>query len=240
MHNIVVLQVANTYSFSLFFGTFDAIVLMASIYILFPKEHPELLQNAMQHFQWSVERFEVMSERNGLAKAALSVLQAIYIRLKKSLGMGFVCAKSPMNMTETPGSAADSFATSNIDPSLTNASVNGNVGPSSNYTPGASSVSASSNGDAYNSIPASAVAAVDGSLQSPEFTLPPDFDWSAIQPIYATGDLAYNDLMGIGNDRTIATWAADAPEAPVQLPWQFEGDFTDNSVWNLLNQFSAT
>ncbi|KXX73837.1 Multidrug resistance regulator 1 [Madurella mycetomatis] len=74
-------------TFSLFFGTFDAIVLMASIYILFPKEHLDLVQKALQHFQWAVERFEAMSARNSLAKAALGVLHAIYLRLKKSLGL---------------------------------------------------------------------------------------------------------------------------------------------------------
>ncbi|GAB1313589.1 Multidrug resistance regulator 1 [Madurella fahalii] len=74
-------------TFSLFFGTFDAIVLMASIYILFPKEHPELVQKALQHFKWAVERFEAMSARNSLAKAALGVLHAIYLRLKNSLGI---------------------------------------------------------------------------------------------------------------------------------------------------------
>lgn len=77
-------------TFSLFFGTFDAIVMMASIYILFPKEHPELLNNALQHFQWGVERFETMAERNRLAGAALGVLNAIYIRLKKAIGHGFL------------------------------------------------------------------------------------------------------------------------------------------------------
>ncbi|KAK4101910.1 hypothetical protein N658DRAFT_448267 [Parathielavia hyrcaniae] len=74
-------------TFSLFFGTFDAIVLMASIYILFPKEHPELVRDALQHFQWAVQRFEAMSQRNPLAKAALGVLRAISLRLKKSLGI---------------------------------------------------------------------------------------------------------------------------------------------------------
>jgi hypothetical protein len=75
------------YRFSLFYGSFDAIVLMASIYILFPKEHPDLVHRALQHFQWAVERFEAMSATNALAKAALGVLHAMYLRLKKSLGI---------------------------------------------------------------------------------------------------------------------------------------------------------
>lgn len=60
---------------------------MSSIFILFPREHRELVPAAMQHFVWAVERFEAMQQRNSLAKAALSVLKAIYIRLKKALGL---------------------------------------------------------------------------------------------------------------------------------------------------------
>ncbi|KAJ4306692.1 hypothetical protein N0V88_000056 [Collariella sp. IMI 366227] len=74
-------------TFCLFFGTFDAIVLMASIYILFPKEHPELLSSALQHFQWAVERFHAMAGRNSLAKSAIGVLGALSLRLKKSLSL---------------------------------------------------------------------------------------------------------------------------------------------------------
>ncbi len=223
-------------TFTLFFGTFDAVVLMASIYILFPKEHPELLQNAMQHFQWSVERFETMSERNSLAKAALSVLQAIYIRLKKSLGMGFVCARSPLATTETP----DAVSPSNIDPSLTGGSIDGSAGSSaglSGYTPGATSISASSSGEAHGSL-ATPTPGTEVLGPGIDLSFPPDFDWSSIQPIYPTSDLAYNDLMGsigLGNDGSIAALAS--AEVAGQLPWQFEGDFTNNSVWNVLNQF---
>jgi len=224
--------------FSLFFGTFDAIVLMASIYILFPKEHPELLQNAMQHFQWSVERFETMSERNSLAKAALSVLQAIYIRLKKSLGMGFVCAKSPVPTTETPASMPGSVSPSNIDPSLTNGSMDGSTTGLSGYTPGSNSISASSVSEAYSSVP-SVTPGADAPGPSLELSFPSDFDWSSIQPIYATGDLAYNDLIGIGNEPSMQGLAANAAaDIETQLPWQFDGVFTDNSVWNVLNQYT--
>ncbi|KAJ3555855.1 hypothetical protein NPX13_g10268 [Xylaria arbuscula] len=57
-------------TYSLFFGTFDAVVMVASIYILFPKEHLEMLDQARQHFQWAVDRFEKMAERNHLARSA--------------------------------------------------------------------------------------------------------------------------------------------------------------------------
>lgn len=78
-------------TFALFFGTFDAVVMVASIYILFPREHVELLPIAVQHFRWAVDRFERMAERNRLAQAALGVLNAIYIRFKKAVAAHFRC-----------------------------------------------------------------------------------------------------------------------------------------------------
>jgi len=220
---------------------------MASIYILFPKEHPDLLQSAIQHFQWSVERFEAMSERNSLAKAALSVLQAIYVRLKKSLGIGFV-VKTPMTSSE----AANEISPSNIDPSLTNGSADGNgdsiSGPSTLETPGSHSVSTinTTPGDSYSSSGVATASTQDGVEQPPQptldFSFPSNFDWSSIAPMYPMGDLAYGDLMGIGNDGSVPTWAASTPELATsgqQVPLQFEGDFNDNSLWGLLNQYTA-
>lgn len=66
---------------------------MASIYILFPKEHPDLTQRAIQHFHWAVERFEAMSARNSLAKSALGVLHAICVRMTKALGLSKAAAQ---------------------------------------------------------------------------------------------------------------------------------------------------
>jgi hypothetical protein len=224
-------------SFTLFFGTFDAIVLMSSIYILFPKEHPELLQSAMQHFQWSVERFEVMSERNRLAKQALSVLQAIHTRLKKCLGMACV-PKSPLPMIETPDS-------SNLDPSLTD----GSLGPpttapsSAGFTPNNQAGEAT----AYGSLPTPTGTEMTATspAQPLEFALPPDFDWASIQPIFPMSDLAYNDLAGIEPAlQTQGAWQQQQqPEMLAQQPgggfaWQFDGDFQDNSLWSLLNQYA--
>ena len=81
-------------TFSLFFGTFDAVVMLASIYILFPREHTEMLPIAVQHFRWAVDRFERMADRNRLASAALGVLNAIYIRFKKAVGAFFRCEQN--------------------------------------------------------------------------------------------------------------------------------------------------
>ncbi|CRK35475.1 hypothetical protein BN1708_016449, partial [Verticillium longisporum] len=73
-------------NFLLFFGSFDAVVLMASIYILFPKENVELASTAMQQFHWTQERFEAIADRNRLANSARGVLQAIYKKFRKANG----------------------------------------------------------------------------------------------------------------------------------------------------------
>ncbi|KAL1842299.1 hypothetical protein VTJ49DRAFT_5580 [Mycothermus thermophilus] len=74
-------------TFSVFYGSFDAIVLMASIYILFPHEHPELIPHALQHFHWAIERFDTVASRNRLVHAGRSVLHALHLRLRKALGV---------------------------------------------------------------------------------------------------------------------------------------------------------
>ncbi|KJR85369.1 uncharacterized protein SPSK_08412 [Sporothrix schenckii 1099-18] len=106
-------------TFSLFFGTFDSLVLMAAIYILFPKEHPELLPDAIQHYRWSVQRFEIMMEHYSLARSALGVLHAIYLRLRKTLGISFLENDHGLGGILGPGAApVDDLTLSNIDPSL--------------------------------------------------------------------------------------------------------------------------
>lgn len=96
---------------------------MASIFILFPKDNAEYISAALQHFQWAVERFEAMSERNRLAAAARGVLHAIHVRLKKALGVSGASVipstspslpMAPSLSKETPASSAS--ATSILDP----------------------------------------------------------------------------------------------------------------------------
>ena len=70
---------------SLVIRTFDAIEVVAAIYILHPHEHRSQLHAALQHFEWAMERFQLLSRRNSMAKAGLGVLKGIYVRLKKAL-----------------------------------------------------------------------------------------------------------------------------------------------------------
>lgn len=56
---------------SLVLNSFDATVLVAAIYILHPNENTEDLEDALQHFEWGMERFSLMSCRNSMARSAL-------------------------------------------------------------------------------------------------------------------------------------------------------------------------
>ncbi|KAM0419364.1 hypothetical protein ACHAPD_002923 [Fusarium lateritium] len=72
-------------NFMLFFASFDAIVLLASVYILFPREHAEYTDKTIEHFKWTIERFSAIQERNPLAKSAQGVLRAIVARFKRAI-----------------------------------------------------------------------------------------------------------------------------------------------------------
>lgn len=100
----------------LFFASFDAIVLLASVYILFPQEHAEYTDRTIEHFQWTIERFSAIQERNPLAKSAQGVLKAIVARFKRamvkarngslpSLTEGFTTGSSKAVSSSTPSSS---------------------------------------------------------------------------------------------------------------------------------------
>lgn len=154
--------------FSLFFGTFDSLVLMATIYILFPKEHPELVPDVIQHFRWSVERFELMADHFSLARSALGVLQAIYLRLRKTLGVHFLegdCTAAGMG--GAVGSAPiDPLTLSNIDPSLKDAgplpATATADGPRNSISDSVHGSSTSSSGSAANGLTPGGLSSASG------------------------------------------------------------------------------
>ncbi|KAK3944540.1 OMPdecase-domain-containing protein, partial [Diplogelasinospora grovesii] len=241
-------------TFSLFFGTFDAIVLMAAIFVLFPKEHRDLVQSALQHFTWAVERFEAMSDRNKLAKAALGVLQAIYVRLKKTLGISCSSAKAMLLNSAPTTTTGSSYGGGNspfsfADPPST-AAVMGDsfLNNLANGGGGGGGMGGSSDGGGGNGGGGEA----GGAFELGDWNLPGNFNWANLQPIYATSDLIYNDLVGnpdhlSSNDGdNTATMSmgnnnndmSGTQQQQSQLPWQFAGDFGSDSVWNLLNQFT--
>lgn len=255
---------------------------MASIFILFPKDNAEYVPAALQHFQWAVERFETMSERNRLAAAARGVLHAIHVRLKKALGVSgasVMPSASPalppaktINKT-TPASSASASSNpdlhhgtsaTGVSPSLTS---NSNTRKSSIFTttPGGESSLAPSEPyfgagppiDPSLSGGTGASGLTSEQQHGADWTLPEGFDWSSIQPVYAMADVAYNDLMGISsNGAEVAAgggpmphWAGGTPllneaadgvaEGGDARGWSFGGDFGNDSVWSVLNQYPA-
>ncbi|KAH6656214.1 hypothetical protein BKA67DRAFT_148443 [Truncatella angustata] len=252
-------------TFSLFFGTFDAIVMMASIYILFPKEHPELLSNALQHFLWGVERFEAMATRNRLAAAALGVLNAIYIRLKKAIGHGFLNRACPRSFTcpqDCPrteelngGDGTDSDRQTTLSDTSPN---NSHHHPSVASTSVCSAIQPSESGASVNTVTTSTGTGLTPGADifaSPDWSFPTNFDFGSLPPMYPMGDVAYNDLTGIREDGFIAgagipsQWpcAVDAnllgsgmgavTNDQGEVGYNFGGEFGNDTIWNLLNQF---
>lgn len=261
----------NTYSslrFQLFFGTFDAVVLMASIFILFPKDNTEYVTAALQHFQWAVERFEAMAERNRLAAAARGVLHALHARLKKTL-LGTSVGPSPSIGKDTKQFSSSTAAS--VGGSSTQADLQNSTSPPSNSNGASSSGGGGTRSNSSIFTPSSAselyfngAMPIDPSLtggdgiqvppqpqEQGDLSLPEGFDWSSIQPVYAMADVAYNDLMGIHEGvnagGSVPNWAGGAPllnegvgpGGDAQQEWTFGGDFAADSVWNLLNQYPA-
>lgn len=229
---------------------------MASIFILFPKENVEYVSTALQHFQWAMERFETMSERNKLAAAARNVLKAVFMRLKSSLK----CTQKPEgDGVEEPGQeparSAPSAPSGGAMSPFSTMGGGGDTSRSSLLTPAASTTSGSS-GDPFGSVSGqSGAPPIDPGLSgmaASDWTLPEGFNWGSIQPVYAMADVAYNDLMGISSSVGEATsplpnWAGGAPllnDVPggggESQPWLFGGDFGNDSVWSLLNQYPSS
>lgn len=273
-------------TFSLFFGTFDAIIMIASIYILFPKEHVELLPKVRQHFEWAIERFETMAKRNRLAQAALGVLHAIYVRFKKAVGCGFLMGKGGGDCEVVGGSATTGSAASASDMQTPNSvSVSVVSETSQNLGGGVSNMGGNSS---TNNLPTTAEDHQGGStgltpasgadtssmFAGTDWSLPTDFDLSSIMPIFPMGDIAYNELTavptngvgGVGDPIPTTTWGdaftgattatvntmegglagtgmaglvGGGGEGEEQQPmaWQFGGEFGNDTLWNILNQF---
>ena len=222
-------------TYSLFFGTFDAVVMVASIYILFPKEHLELLDQARQHFQWAVDRFEKMAERNHLARSALGVLQAIWIRFKKAVGHGFLtCHCSDMARAETEAASrwlasqseahASSISSSSHRTSHNTTATAPSAPPSSTQpTPKTEFTTPLGTRPTSSSVPSD-----NSALLSPEWTLPTDFDFGSIMPMYPMGDIAYNDLTGVLGGPVGGTGAGAIPTEY----WTTGADSSSSSLSN--------
>lgn len=197
---------------------------MASIHILFPKENLDLAPKALQQFQWTMERFNAMSDRNKLAKAARGVLQAIYAKLRKAIS-NQKPGRSVSIISQTslsPSSGVPSSATDNTPPQLDNSS---DISPARQM---------SINLDSPGMLRPTATA--------PDWGMATNFDFTNVAPLFAIGDLIYNDV-GIYQDGSLscgpqAGTTAQANMMTTQPPSDvFGGAFGGDSFWNLMNQY---
>jgi hypothetical protein len=241
--------------FSLVISTFDAIVLLAAVYILHPNENRDQLDDALQHFQWGMERFKMLDGRNAMANSALGVLKAINVRLKKVLSSG----KTPQSLPPAPQTSAHRFThrtpstSSGTSPpvptpdiySARSGSSLQQITTSQSSTPNGYRLSAStpdvSNHSQY-------IQPTISNLTSP--TPPPDpawerspsFDFSSMAPLQPVHDLIYNDLSTIVDTQALELQLGDMGTTDMGVvdtsAWQFEGDFRNDSFWGLMNYYN--
>ncbi|KAF7558346.1 hypothetical protein G7046_g5809 [Stylonectria norvegica] len=196
-------------NFMLFFGSFDAIVLIASVYILFPHEHAELTGSVHQHFQWTIDRFSAIQHRNPLAKSAQGVLRAIVARFKKSVAQPTPASSTDPGSSRTPASDSTSRMNLNLDTPPTPASSLAMAG-----------------GFVY---PAP-------STVGSEWMVPSADSLAAIAPMFPTGDLIFNDLNAVHEEPPLSQGDGVAVLDDDDFWWQFGGDLGDDTVWQFLNQ----
>ncbi|CAG8973324.1 hypothetical protein HYALB_00000087 [Hymenoscyphus albidus] len=238
--------------FSLVLNTFDAIVLVAAIYILHPLENKEDLDDTLQHFEWGMERFEKMSDRNTMAKTALGILKAMHIRLKRTLGfpkqmMKPVAIPSPATSESYPNPMSNNQFSPSHHPSISSTSSLSKLEsgtPSSAYTlPTISNLT---------SPPAN-------NLPTPTSSAPPgwdtqlaSFDFSSMAPLQPFHDLVYNDL-GAGMESNVGAngiptggfevgvWDANQFAIPIgqgiNTSLHFEGAFGNDTFWGFMNNY---
>ncbi|KAM0330498.1 hypothetical protein ACHAQA_003443 [Verticillium albo-atrum] len=214
-------------NFLLFFGSFDAVVLMASIYILFPRENVAMASTAMQEFQWTMERFEVIADRNRLANSARGVLQAIYKKFRKVIE-NQIPPRCTSSLSRTPASTADSLgsARDSISTGLTNLDTS----PPEELR------------DIKDEQMVMPVSATDTTYPPPpaptDWAMPTNFDFANMAPLFPMNDIISHDLNIIGSGMG---WSPPAvPAQQMVPPGVFEGDFGGDSFWSLMNQYSPS
>ncbi|KAJ2903891.1 fungal-specific transcription factor domain-containing protein [Zalerion maritima] len=212
--------------FTLFFGPFDAAVLIAAVYTLFPNENENLLRQSLQHFRWTIDRFEAIASRNKPAKAAVGVLRGIEARFQKAVGKRVASGTSVVPDMEpleiTRGSSKRKYQT-RWRTGRQDAPPSYQFEARQTTMPGAGSKSRQANRwkvfgpdnpPPHSASKSTAIADTSNSSESEprgtdraetapaaagcdDWALPKDFDFAAIAPVFPTGDLLEHDLVGI-------------------------------------------
>ena len=238
------MQLLTSSSYHLFYGSFDAIVLVASVYILFPHEHLESRDVALQQFHWAIERFSAMRERNQLAKSALGVIKAITAKMARvmantpALATGVQTGSQSIS-SATPASTRGTTESTPMSGGLKdmNGGETGSVGFGGGSMPGLGT---------ELSFPSTTVTTDGMGMNSLD-------DLSNLAPVYPVGDLIFNDLNAIPDDGNGMHMSLDMPspfdfnqgqqvsldasDERMDMPWQFGGGFGEDTVWEFLNHY---
>ncbi|KHE79619.1 hypothetical protein GE21DRAFT_1243950 [Neurospora crassa] len=176
-------------TFTLFFGTFDAIVLMGAVYILFPKEKEtgEMVGEVVQQFKWAEERFEEMKERNNpLARQARGVVRGVGERLGRAVGVdlgqkgvgvglvseGTVAVNKPASVAV--GGRRKRLARQRVVKSVTTAAQNG-LSMASLSTSVPSGIASRAGSSTTTPATATSTTTTTTGITTPESTAPPSF-----------------------------------------------------------------
>lgn len=231
-------------SYHLFFGSFDGVVLIATIFILFPREQTELRYSALQQFQWTIERFGAMQERNPYARSGLGILKAIQAKLTRSIDNEPSPASASGAASDTPTTTWSRDAPSGS-------------------TPSGSGMRSLGGGDTSSRGQTSTPDYGKGSVESNMANFDSTGDWSmlnsealaSLAPLFPTSDLIFNDLNAIfdttpasgagsfpGNMEDMSAGPVDGSDLPMDMgvpayPAQFGGGFGEDTVWQFLNQY---
>ncbi|KAM3560576.1 hypothetical protein MY1884_002832 [Beauveria asiatica] len=215
--------------FHLFFGSFDAVVVVASIFILFPRENPALRDSAVRRFHWTIAKFEAIREHNAVARAAQGVLNAIQALFIKAVGSSVPGpspeAEAPLDQTTPPEQT-----------------------PDGNRTGLAVSSNTSTNGLSLGISMSDENSAAESWANGVNAWSLPEESLSSLAPMYPTSDLLFNDLVAKYGEADMAGCAMDmigaqqqqqAPGDGFGMSCQFDGDFAvDNTFWQFMNQFN--
>lgn len=241
---------------SLVLNTFDAVVLAAAIYILHPSENREDLDDTLQHFDWAMERFQVISTRNIMAGGALNVLKAINVRLKKALAKPLPQPYSShsSNASSIPSPALPTPDSSNFKqeysssshPSISSTSTTSSTNHSNGTTNTQYTLPTISNLTEATPAPVALPPTSAWDSFSGAMPMAPNFDFSSMPPLQPMHDLLYNDLGTVDGSSAIdpnlpvsgaLSSAWNTPTTNGSEQWQFEGDFGNDSFWGFMNTY---
>lgn len=231
--------------FHLIFSTFDAVVLVAAIYIMYPRENTQHLDDTVLHIEWALQRFERMSKYNRSAKSGLGVLQALQMRLKKALRASPRTIGQSNNLSSgmTPSLLESSIMSSLPRQSSSNHSYPSHLGT----VPGNSTMDLPrGSGECQTHLPPPEVNYNNAAMYPISLDWAPvastpvmntAFEFGLSTPLRPLHDLVYNNLEGelLANRTQPTLPASNQMLFDANAAWQFGGDFQDDSFWNFMN-----